>query len=136
MCSLDGLFPTESGESGEERRQQSSRVVLNAVALWRLLDRREISQNALARLVGTSSGYMSNLVSGKRSPSPQMRRRLQQVLRVANFDDLFIIRHVDQLPLLLQAERPIEQRRGGGPGPAASGPSRLGGLLAVASIPG
>ena len=78
-----------------KRRQQSSRVVLNAVALWRLLDQRNISQNELARLVGTSSGYMSDLVSCKRSPSPQMRRRLQQVLRVADFDDLFIIRPVE-----------------------------------------
>ena len=73
-----------------KRRQQSSRVVLNAVALWRLLDQRNISQNELARLVGTSSGYMSDLVSGKRSPSPPTRRRLQQALGVREFDDLFI----------------------------------------------
>ena len=84
-----------AGAREVRRRQPSSRVVLNAVALWRLLDQRNISQNELARQVGTSSGYMSDLVSGKRSPSPQMRRRLQQVLRVADFDDLFIIRPVE-----------------------------------------
>ena len=84
-----------AGEREVKRRQQSSRVVLNAVALWRLLDQRNISQNELARQVGTSSGYMSDLVSGKRSPSPPMRRRIQEALGVTDFDDLFIIRPVE-----------------------------------------
>ena len=78
-----------------KRRRPSSRVILNPVAVWRLLDRRGISQNELARLVGISSGYMSDLMSGKRSPSPHMRRRLQEVLGVTDFHDLFIIEPVD-----------------------------------------
>ena len=78
-----------------KRRQPSSRVVLNPVSVWRLLDQRNISQNELARLVGTSSGYMSDLMSGKRSPSAHTRRCLQQVLGVTDFDALFILEHLD-----------------------------------------
>ena len=78
-----------------KRSRHSSRVILNAVAVWRLLDQRGISQNELARLVGISSGYMSDLMSGKRSPSPHMRRRIQEALGVTDFDDLFIIQRID-----------------------------------------
>ena len=35
-----------------KRRRPSSRVILNPVAVWRLLDERDISQNELARLCG------------------------------------------------------------------------------------
>ncbi len=78
-----------------KRGQPSSRVMLNTAALWRLLNRRNISQNGMARLVGIWSGYMSDLTSGKRSPSAHIRRCLHQVLGVTDFDDLFIIRRVD-----------------------------------------
>ena len=74
-----------------KRRSLSSRVKLNPVAVWRLLDQRGISQNELARRCGITSGHLSHLMNGKRCPSPQVRRRLQQVLGVSNFDDLFII---------------------------------------------
>ena len=78
-----------------KRRQPTSRVVLRAVAVWRLLDERGISQNELARLCGLSSGYMSQLVGGTRSPSPRVRRRIQQALEMTDFDELFIIERVD-----------------------------------------
>lgn len=78
-----------------KRRQPSSRVILRAAAVWRLLDERDISQNELARLCGLSSGYMSQLVGGTRSPSAQVRRRIQQALGITDFDELFIIERVD-----------------------------------------
>lgn len=78
-----------------KRRQPTSRVVLKAVAVWQLLDERGISQNELARMCGLSSGYMSQLVGGTRSPSPRVRRRIQQALGITDFDELFIIERVD-----------------------------------------
>ena len=74
-----------------KRRQPPSRVLLNPVAVWRLLDELNMSQNELARRCGITSGHLSHLMNGKRSPSPQVRRRLQRVLGVSNFDDLFVI---------------------------------------------
>ena len=74
-----------------KRTQPPSRVMLNPAAVWRLLDELDMSQNELARRCGITSGHLSLLMNGKRGPSPKLRRRLQQVLGVSNFDDLFII---------------------------------------------
>ena len=74
-----------------ERRQPPSRVRLNPVAVSRLVDELNMSQNELARRCGITPGHHSLLMNGKRSPSPKLRRRMQQVLGVNNFDDLFVI---------------------------------------------
>lgn len=66
------------------------RVWLNPDPVWDFLNERDISQNEFARMCGISPGYLSQLMSGARCPSPQVRRRLQQVLGVNDFDDLFI----------------------------------------------
>ena len=78
-----------------KRRQPPSRVMLNPAAVWRLLDELDMSQNELARRCGIISGHLSLLMNGRRCPSPKLRRRLQQVLGVSNFDALFIIEPVD-----------------------------------------
>ena len=74
------------------RRHQKSRprVKLNPEAVWEHLSRRNMSQNELARASGITSGHISLLMNGKRSPSPGVRRRLQAALGVTDFDDLFI----------------------------------------------
>ncbi len=73
------------------RRPHAPRVWLNPVAVWELLDQLGISQNELARRCGFSTGHLSMLMNGKRSPSPRARRRLMEVLGVEDFDLLFII---------------------------------------------
>ena len=73
------------------RRRPSPRVLLNTAAVWELLDRLDISQNELARRCGISRGYMSQLMRGERSPSPRLRRRIQEVLGVDDFHVLFIV---------------------------------------------
>ena len=73
------------------RKGPSPRVLLNTAAVWELLDRLDISQNELARRCGISRGYMSQLMRGERSPSPRLRRRLQEVLGVDDFHVLFIV---------------------------------------------
>ena len=77
-----------SGGQAEYRRNPL-RVTLNPDPVWAFLEERGISQNELARLVGISSGYFSRIMSGRAHPSPQVRRRLQRVLGVTDFDDLF-----------------------------------------------
>ncbi len=72
------------------RSPHPRRVWLNPVAVWELLDRLGISQNELARRCGFSPGHLSMLMNGKRSPSPRVRRSLMEVLRVDDFDLLFI----------------------------------------------
>ena len=73
------------------RRRLSPKVKLKPESVWELLEQRGMSQNELARRCRITSGHLSHLMNGKRCPSQQVRRRLQQVLEVSNFDDLFTI---------------------------------------------
>lgn len=66
-------------------------VRLNKAAVLRAIARRNMSQNMLAIRVGSSSGYISQIMCGTRNPSPRMREKLQGVLAPLNFDDIFII---------------------------------------------
>ena len=67
------------------------RVKLNQDAVLRAIARRNMSQNMLAIRVGSSSGYISQIMCGTRNPSPRMREKLQSVLAPLTFDDIFII---------------------------------------------
>ena len=77
-------------------RRRSVRVKLRQAVVWELLDQLNISQNELARRCGIPRGYMSQLMRGERSPSARLRRRLQQVLGVDDFNTLFIIEEEDE----------------------------------------
>ena len=72
-------------------RRPASRVRLRQRSVWDRLDQLNMSQNELARTVGITSGYLSQLMSGSRCPSAEMRRHLQDVLGFDSFDDLFIL---------------------------------------------
>ena len=75
----------------QRRRRPPTRVILNAAAVWELLDRLNLSQNQLARLAGISPSHLSYLMNGVRSPSSRVRRRLMEALGVDDFHRLFII---------------------------------------------
>ena len=79
-----------------KRKQAHYRVRLKAEAVWELLNRLNLSQNELARRIGRSSGYLSQLINGERCPSPETRRRLMQALGVSDFDSLFILEKLDE----------------------------------------
>ena len=90
------------GANLRQRRQDAVRRVGNyrrrsgkidrfqaAVSEW--LSLLNTTQTELAELCGLSPGYFSLLMAGKRSPSPDTRRRIQEALGVSEFDRLFII---------------------------------------------
>ena len=115
MCGQQGCLPVSpgQGDKGNEkgrvymdcvpnrgtrrvkRRRPATRVILKASVVWELLDLLDISQNELARLAGISPSHLSYLMNGVRSPSPRVRRRLQQALGVDDFHRLFSIVPVD-----------------------------------------
>ena len=78
-----------------KRRQPACRVKLNPRAVWEHLNRLNMTQNQLAAMVSITSGYLSQLMTGTRSPSAEVRKRLQEVLEVPRFDDLFILEIVE-----------------------------------------
>jgi transcriptional regulator with XRE-family HTH domain len=67
------------------------KVKLNQTAVLRAIARRNMSQNMMAITLGTSSGYLSQIMRGTRTPSPQMRAKLQSFLSPLTFDDIFVI---------------------------------------------
>ena len=73
------------------RRRPPFRTRLNSERVWELLNRLNISQNELARQCGLSSGYLSQMITGTRFPSPAVRKGLMEVLAIERFDDLFIL---------------------------------------------
>ncbi len=66
-------------------------VLLKKQALWDRLALLGRSQNWLAREIGISPGYLSVLINTGRAPSGRIRRRMQKVLGVQQFDDLFTV---------------------------------------------
>ena len=49
-------------------------------AMWERMNAHDISQNEVARRAGISSGHLSQIMSGQRSPSPGVLKRLHGVL--------------------------------------------------------
>ena len=70
-------------------------VLLKTRALWDRLEMLGRSQNWLAREVGISRGYLSTLVNEGRAPSGRIRRRMQRIMGVEDFDELFELCHED-----------------------------------------
>ena len=62
--------------------------------IWAYLTRHNLSQNALARRLEIDPGYFSQMMNGRRFPSPEMRARLMVALGITDFDDLFIMEAV------------------------------------------
>ena len=67
------------------------KVLIRGDAIRRMLARKNMSQNWLAMKVQTSSGYISQLITGTRNPSAKMRTKILEILRDCQFDDIFEI---------------------------------------------
>lgn len=67
------------------------KVALKAQGLLKILAKKNKSQNWLAYRMQISSGYMSQLMTGARHPSPKMREKMLAALPDYVFDDLFRI---------------------------------------------
>jgi transcriptional regulator with XRE-family HTH domain len=65
------------------------KVLVRSESLSIEMARRNVSQNGLARALHISSGYVSQLLSGARSPSPELRQEIQNFLKIDDFDLLF-----------------------------------------------
>ena len=74
-------------------RRQRTVVRLKPQALWDRLALLHRSQNWLADELGISRSYLSKLVNRERAPSGKLRRRMQKVLGVEDFNELFFIEH-------------------------------------------
>ena len=69
------------------------KVFLDRGKLKKLLDTNNLSYKMFAENVGISDSYFSQLLHGKRSPSPKLRKKFEEVLKVNRFSDLFVCRN-------------------------------------------
>ena len=76
------------------RRRERIVVLLKTQALWDRLAVLGRSQNWLARNAGISPGYLSSLVNRGHAPSGRIRRRMQRVLGVEEFHELFALQRL------------------------------------------
>ena len=85
------------------------RVLLKPEAVWERLERRDMSQNTLARLVGITQGFLSLMMNGRRSPSAETIGSMLKELD-AQFDDLFVV--VDEEAIHREPARPKRRSNG------------------------
>ncbi len=74
-----------------QRAKRPIPLRVNNVVIWRYLTKENLAQNELAKRLGISSGYMAQLIGGGRSPSPNLRRRMLEVLSPLSFEDVFVL---------------------------------------------
>lgn len=67
------------------------RVRLKARAVSQILLSRNMTQSDLARKAKLTTGHMSQLIHGERSPTPAVRLRLMKALATTDFDQIFEI---------------------------------------------
>jgi len=78
-----------------KRKTPAFRSRLDPDKAWERLKVLNMSQTELARLVGRSPGFVSDLFNGRRYASGETRRLLMEVLGVTQFEDLFILEETD-----------------------------------------
>ena len=78
-----------------KRRKPGYRTRLDQRKAWALLHQLNMSQNELARRIGRSSGYVSDLFNGRRCAAAETRQQIMDVLGVTRFEDLFYLEEND-----------------------------------------
>ena len=78
------------------RKRSPQRVKVNQTFVREWLDRRHMTQNEMAALMGITGDYLSRIVNGTRGTSPKVRRLLQKTLGCSEFEELFIVVNADE----------------------------------------
>lgn len=78
-----------------KRRKAAFRTRLDPDRAQERLNVLNISQHELARRIGRSRNFVSDLFTGRRCASAETRRRLMEALQVDQFEDLFILEEND-----------------------------------------
>ena len=99
-------------------------------ALWERMDAHGISQNEVARRVGISTGYLSQIMNGQRKPSGDVLRRLHEVLFAPSSAELVAPVELRVLAWKKGGRNGVVIRGAGGPrsnGKPGDGTIRIGG---------
>ncbi len=84
--------------------------------LWERMDAHGISQNEVARRVGISNGYLSQVMNGQRKPSAKVLRRLHEVLFAPSSAELVAPVELKVMAWKKDGRNGVVVRGAGGPG--------------------
>ena len=70
----------EAALDGPARIEPAQPRSVDPLALWDRMDAHGLSQNEVARLAGISSGHLSQIMNGQRTPSGRVLVKLHRVL--------------------------------------------------------
>ena len=78
-----------------KRRKPAFKARLDPEKAWERLSVLNMGLNELARRIGRSRSFVSDLFHGRRYAAAETRRRLMAVLEVSRFEDLFVLEEND-----------------------------------------
>ncbi|MDE2781287.1 MAG: helix-turn-helix transcriptional regulator [Chloroflexota bacterium] len=111
--------------------EAAQRPTVDPRALWDRMDALGLSQNEVARRVGVSNGYLSQIMNGKRTPSGNVLRRLYEVLFRPSGEELVVPAELKVLAWKKGGRNGVVVRGAGGPGAGGNNPGggtiRIGG---------
>ncbi len=102
-------------------------------ALWDRMDAHGFSQNQVARLAGISTGHLSLIMNGQRTPSGDVLRRLHEVLFAPTQAELVAPVELKVMGWKKDDRKGVVVKGAGGPGPGGNSPGggtvRIGGRV-------
>ena len=75
----------------------SVKVCLDEKKIDEQIAKKNLWCKTFAGMVEISPSYLSQLINGKRSPSPELRQKFLKILQCEGFDDLFVIKDKDDI---------------------------------------
>ena len=114
-------------------RVESARIPgVDCRALWDRMDAHGFSQNEVARLAGISSGHLSQVMNGQRTPSGRVLAKLHGVLFQPSAAELVVPAEVKVMAWKKGGRNGVVVRGAGGPGAGSNpggGTIRIGGRV-------
>ena len=105
------------------RVEPAERPTVDPSVLWERMDAHGWSQNEVARRVGISTGYLSEIMNGKRTPSGPVLRRLHAVLFAPTAQELVAPVELKVMAWKKGSRSGVVVKSAGGPGATASAPA-------------
>ena len=115
------------------RIEPAQRPIVDPRALWDRMEAHDLSQNETARLAGISSGYLSQVMNGQRTPSGWVLEKLHGVLFRPTAAELVVPAEVKVMAWKKDGRKGVVVRGAGGPGAGGNNPGggtvRIGGRV-------
>ena len=122
----------EAALDGPARVEPAQPRSVDPRALWDRMDAHGLSQNEVARLAGISSGHLSQIMNGQRTPSGRVLAKLHGVLFQPAAAELVVPAEVKVMAWKKGGRNGVVVRGAGGPGAGSNpggGTVRIGGRV-------